>query len=171
MTAGPLRGPHIAAGCAALMLAVAEVTARAQQPTPAAETAIRARRESSNQAIAKHDTAGVGRVFAPDVVVVTSRSVKTQGRDAEVSGLADQFRTRPDVVYRRTPVVVKVFAPWDMASESGRWPGSWTDADGKILIGGSYYAKWRLLKGAWYVDSETYVPERCSGGKYCTTAP
>ena len=58
-----------------------------------------------------------------------------------------------------------------MASERGRWTGSWTDTDGKISIGGSYFAKWRKLNGRWMVESETYVPETCTGGAYCRTIP
>ncbi len=155
----------------ALLSILSAAPALSQAPTGSAEQAIRARRESSNQAIAKHDTAGIGKILAPDVVVVSSRSDKTSGRDANVTAFVGQFRTRPGVVYRRTPEVVTVFAPWAMASERGHWDGSWTDTDGKISIGGSYFAKWRLIGGTWFVESETYVPERCTGGKVCTTAP
>lgn len=137
---------------------------------PAAR-AIRARRESSNLAIAKHDTAGFAAIFAPDIVVTTSASRKTVGRAGAIVGLSDQFKTRPDVVYRRTPETITVFDAWRMASESGHWAGSWTDTDGKISIGGSYFAKWGMINGAWFVESETYVPERCTGGKVCTTVP
>ena len=158
----------VRAGAALFLLAL---PALAQQPGPSAEQVIRARRESSNQAIAKHDTAGIGAILAADVIIVTSYSQKQVGRAASVTSFASQFGTRPDVVYRRTPEAISVFAPWGMASESGHWAGSWTDTDGKISIGGSYFAKWRLIGGAWLVESETYVPERCGGGKYCTKIP
>ena len=160
---------RFAHACVALLVAQVVV---AQQPAGgASERAIRARRESSNQAIAKHDTAGIGAILAADVVIVTSNSLRQAGRAAAVTRFADQFMTRPDVVYRRTPDSVVVFTPWGMASERGRWTGSWTDTGAKISIGGSYFAKWRLIDGAWFVESETYVPERCTGGKYCTTVP
>ena len=132
---------------------------------------IRQRRASSNAAIAKHDTGGIGAILAEDVVVVTSNSVHGVGRATNLTRFADQFRTRADVVYKRTPEQVRVYAPWGMASELGRWTGSWTDSDGKIQIGGIYFAKWRLKNGSWFVESETYVPERCSGGAYCRTMP
>ena len=135
------------------------------------EQVIRQRRASSNAAIAKHDTSGVGAIFAPNVVVVTSNSTHGIGREDNVRRFADQFRTRKDVVYMRTPDEVKVFEPWGMASERGHWVGSWTDTDGKINIGGSYFAKWRKLNGRWLVESETYVPESCTGGAYCRTVP
>lgn len=135
------------------------------------ESAIRQLRASSNAAIARHDTGGIGAILATDVVVVTSNSVRGIGRGTNLQRLADQFRTRPDVVYERTPDEVRVFEPWGMASERGRWTGSWTDTDGKIRIGGSYFAKWRRVNGRWLVESETYVPEQCTGGSYCQVPP
>ena len=133
--------------------------------------AIRQLRASSNAAIARHDTGGIGAILTEDVVVVTSNSVHGIGRATNLARFADQFRTRPDVVYLRTPDDVRVFAPWGMASERGQWTGSWTDTDGKIRIGGSYFAKWRRVNGRWLVESETYVPETCTGGAYCRTVP
>ena len=95
-------------------------------------------------------------------------------RDVDAAGewlLQLAARTRPDVVYERTPSQVRIYEPWGMASEQGRWAGSWTDADGKIQIGGIYFAKWRLRNGTWLIESETYVPETCTGGVYCRTPP
>jgi ketosteroid isomerase-like protein len=135
------------------------------------EQAIRRQRASSNAAIARHDTGGIGAIFADDVVVVTSNSVHAIGRATNLQRFSEQFRTRPDVVYVRTPQQVRVYDAWGMASEYGRWTGSWTDTDGKIRIGGIYFAKWRLRNGSWLVESETFVPERCSGGAYCKTLP
>ena len=155
---------------AALLLAGLVATQLEAQSVPHERT-IRDRRASSNAAIVRHDTAGIGAILAEDIVVVTSNSVHAIGRATNVQRFADQFRTRPDVVYERTPEQVRVYEPWGMASESGRWAGSWTDGDGKIQIGGIYFAKWRLRNGSWLVESETYVPDRCSGGAYCRTMP
>ncbi len=132
---------------------------------------IRQRRESSNAAIARHDTAGFAAILAPDVVVVSSTSTHHHSREAHVRSMAEWFVERPDVVYRRTPDAVRVFAPWRMASETGTWVGSWTAADGKVVIGGRYFAKWRVRDGVWSVESETYVPEHCTGSVYCSTMP
>jgi ketosteroid isomerase-like protein len=150
---------------------LAALLSMAAAQTPGDEAQIRARRAASNEAIARHDTAGLGAILAPNVIVVTSNSVHREGRDANVESFAEQFRTRPDVLYRRTPDDVRVFAPWLMAAERGRWTGSWTDADGKIQLAGSYYAKWRKVDGQWFVESETYTPETCTGGAYCTKVP
>lgn len=142
-----------------------------QSEPGAAERAIRAAREQSNAAIARHDTAGVAATFAPGIVSVASTSSVAIGRDPLARALADQFAARPDVVYRRTPTAINAFAPWRMASEEGRWEGSWTDRDGPVRVGGRYFAKWRMLGGTWLIESETFVPERCKGGAYCRAAP
>jgi ketosteroid isomerase-like protein len=139
--------------------------------SPGDEQQIRARRESSNAAIARHDAPGIGAVLATNVIVVTSNSLHREGRDANVASFTEQFRTRPDVVYRRTPEAIRVFAPWLMASEYGTWTGSWTEADGKVALSGRYFAKWRKVDEEWLIESETYVPETCTGGAYCTRVP
>lgn len=132
---------------------------------------IRRRRELSNAAIARHDSAAFASVLAREFSIVTSNSAHWQGRDAYAAQMAAQFRSRPDVVYRRTPSSVHVFAPWRMASELGEWTGSWSDADGRITIGGTYFAKWRKLDDAWVIESETFVPTHCRGGVYCSRVP
>ena len=153
-----------------LVLCVAAMSNAYAQAVPNDE-AISRRRSLSNAAIARHDTGGIGATMAEDIIVVTSRSAQSIGRAANMASFAEQFRTRHDVVYVRTPERIQVYEPWGMASEYGRWVGSWTDTDGKIQIGGSYFAKWRLKNGTWFIESETYVPERCTGSKYCATPP
>jgi hypothetical protein len=139
--------------------------------TGPAEDLIRLRRESSNAAIARHDTAGFAAILAEDLFVVSSTSTHSASKREHVLSMAAWFAARPDVTYRRTPGSVRVFDAWGMASESGSWVGSWTEADGKVAIGGSYFAKWRYRGGNWFVEVETYVPEHCSGSVYCTTVP
>jgi len=163
---------RVAACFSALALvAVAQPVAAQRDVARRSATLIRQLRESSNAAIARHDTAGIAAILAPNVVVVSSTSDVTLGRDANAARFAELFRTRPDVVYRRTPREVAVFAPWRMASESGTWTGSWTTSDGKVTIGGRYFAKWQELEGRWLVQSETYMPDRCSGSAYCARVP
>ena len=158
--------PALLALCALL----ATPSAMAAQSS-ADELTIRRLRAAYNAAIARHDTAGIASVMTSDIVVVTSNSVHTVGREAIVALVAGQFSARPDVVYERTPSEVRVFEPWGMASEVGQWTGSWTDTDGKIQVGGRYFAKWRRRNGSWLIESETFVPERCSGGAYCRVIP
>jgi hypothetical protein len=162
---------HSLRAVASFLIAVFLVGDRVDAQANPDTATIRRLRASSNAAIARHDTAGVGAILANHVVVVTSNSVQGVGRTVNLQRFADQFRTRPDVVYERVPADVRVFEPWGMASEHGRWTGSWTDSDGKIHIGGTYFAKWRRVDGRWLVESETYVPEMCTGGAYCRTVP
>ena len=150
-------------------------TANADQRPLATTTtdvaAIRAARERSNRAIASHDLAGVVAEMMPDVYVVSSAGLQISGRALNRARFADQFAGKPDIVYRRTPDSVAVFARWGMAAEYGRWIGSWTDPDGKVRIGGSYFAKWQKTGATWRIQAETYVPLNCDGGAYCRTRP
>ncbi len=170
----------LAVAVAACALAGAPPAVQAQGSPPASGVSnstaddaaqIRRLRQASNEAIARHDTAGIGAAFAEHVIVVTSRSDRSIGRQANLASFAAQFAARPDVTYRRSPVDVRVYAPWGMASEAGEWSGSWTEPDGKVAIGGRYFAKWRRIGGRWLLESETYVPERCTGARYCSAVP
>ena len=109
-----------------LLCATVFATTSGHGQTSADETVIRQRRATSNAAIARHDTAGIGAILSDDVVVVTSNSVHGIGRATNLQRFADQFRTRPDVIYERAPDEVRIFAPWGMASEQGHWTGSWS---------------------------------------------
>ena len=129
--------------------------------------AIRMQREASNEAIAAHDTAGIGATMAEDILVVASTGDRRSGRTSYLGILADQFRARPDVRYVRTPEEVRVFEPWGTAAEEGRWVGTWTDADGPVRVEGSYFARWRLVDRVWRIEAETFVPGSCTGGAYC----
>lgn len=154
---------------AIVLLSIVGRTLDAQSPGDVAE--IRRLRASSNAAIARHDTAGIGAILAPHLIVVSSNSAQSIGKQSMLDRFAQQFASRGDVTYRRTPRDVRVFAAWGMASEAGEWTGSWTDPDGKLALGGRYFAKWRKIDGSWRVESETYVPEYCRGGGYCAKAP
>lgn len=167
----PLRRHFVLCACIPVLCGTWTVTVKAQATSDAAAENIRQRRESSNAAIVRHDTAGIAAVLAPHVTVVTSNSVHVAGRAPYMQRFAEQFRGRPDVVYRRTPRDIRVFHPWRMAAEYGQWTGSWTDSDGKVQLTGTYFAKWREMDGAWFIESETYVPETCAGGEYCRTIP
>jgi len=135
------------------------------------ETAIRAARARSNAAIAKHDVAGIAAHWMPDIHLVTSTSAQGTGREVNAQRMADQFKRRPDTVYVRTPVVVEVMAPWDVASERGEWTGRWTEPDGAVEIGGTYLAQWRKVDGAWLIQAELFVPTYCRGSAYCSKRP
>lgn len=135
------------------------------------ETRIRAARERSNAAIAKHDVAAIAAHWMLDFHVVTSTSAQASGREAYAKRMAETFARRPDTVWVRTPATVDVFAPWTVASERGEWTGRWTEPDGVIEIGGTYLAQWRRVDGVWLIQAELFVPTHCRGSAYCAKRP
>jgi ketosteroid isomerase-like protein len=133
--------------------------------------AIVADRARSNAAIARHDTAGIAREMMPDVTVVSSTSAMGTGVAVNVSRMAAQFARRPDTRWVRTPDSIAVFDAWGVASEQGRWVGTWTEPDGPLVIRGIYTAQWRRQDGTWRIQGELFVPLRCEGGAYCRARP
>ena len=152
-----------------LMLLLTAGVAAAQ--TPSDESTIRESRAASNEAIAKHDRAGIARFWMPDIHITTSTSAQATGSGPNQERMAQQFQRRPDTIYVRTPSIVEVFAAWAVASERGDWIGRWTEPDGKVEIGGTYLAQWRKINDRWLIQSELYVPTRCKGSKYCSQRP
>jgi ketosteroid isomerase-like protein len=132
---------------------------------------IRAARERSNAAIAKHDLAGIAAEWMEDVHVVSSTSAQGAGKTANRERMAAQFKNRPDTVYVRKPVTIDVYPPWNVAAERGEWVGKWTEPDGALEIGGTYQAQWRKIDGRWLIQAELYVPTHCTGSKYCKQRP
>ena len=135
--------------------------AHAVSRQPADEQVIREARARSNAAIAKHDIAGIARVWMDTVHIVTLTSAQATGRDANGQRMATQFASRPDTIYVRRPTAVDVFPSWAVASERGEWTGTWTEPDGALEIGGTYQAQWRKVEGAWLIQAELFVPTRC----------
>ncbi|MEP7346171.1 MAG: nuclear transport factor 2 family protein, partial [Gemmatimonadaceae bacterium] len=135
------------------------------------EREIRAARDRSNRAIAAHDTAGIAVEWMPNVNVVSSAGLQSEGRDANIARMAQQFVDRPDVFYVRTPDSVRVFLPWGMAAEYGTWRGRWTQAGDKIEIGGPYFGKWQKEGERWRIQAEIFVPTWCRGGTFCQHKP
>lgn len=144
------------------------------QPGPrleAEERLIRAARQRSNEAIARHDTTAIAAEWMPNVHVVSSIGAQMAGRDENARALARQFADRPDVVYVRTPDSLRVYGPWEMAAEYGQWTGRWSQGGDHVEIGGPYFAKWQKHDGRWLIQAEVFVPGWCRGSRYCTTKP
>jgi uncharacterized protein (TIGR02246 family) len=89
--------------------------------SPADDQMIRAARDRSNAAIAKHDLEGIAAVWMDDVHVVSSTSAQSAGKNANRERMAAQFKNRPDTIYVRKPLTIEVYAPWSVASERGEW--------------------------------------------------
>jgi ketosteroid isomerase-like protein len=131
------------------------------------EGQIRAARERFNLAIARHDLEHLADDWTDSIRVITSRGTATVGRAAYRALFAAGIRRHADERYRRTPGVVTVLPAWDMATESGQWQGDWTDPDGPVRVTGRYLAQWRRLDGRWRLAAESFIAERCAGGRYC----
>lgn len=131
------------------------------------ERAIRESRELFNQAIATHDTLHIGDSWMDNFSLITSMDLNVTGKQENIESFTAHFNERPDVVYVRIPDQIEIFKSWGMASEYGHWVGSWTEADGKVEVGGTYYAKWHKVESKWLLRTETYTPTYCNGGEYC----
>jgi hypothetical protein len=132
---------------------------------------IRDARARSNRAIAAHDTISIASGWLPEFILVSSTNAQSIGRDAARTRYAQLFASRPDVIYVREPETIQVNLAWSQAAESGRWTGSWTQADGVTRVGGPYFAKWRKVDGRWMLLTEIFIQTSCSGSSYCTVPP
>src|SRR5262245_14298544 len=74
-----------------------------------------------NLAIANHDLSAMDHYCTEDVMVLTSRNARSTSREQYASFFEQDFKSKEDVVYIRTPQLIEVFPAWNMASESGRW--------------------------------------------------
>ncbi len=127
------------------------------------EAQIRAVRAMSNQAIARHDLAGILGLLEDDYHVSTSTGAFLRSRAEMGEVFAAHFAEFENVLYVRTPESVEVSAASPVASEIGSWVGSWTTTEGPFRTGGRYVAYWRKVDGEWRVHAELYVPLFCEG--------
>jgi len=135
------------------------------------EKSIRSIRELSNRSIALHDTVTISNAWTTDYHMITSRNSEVSGRDIATKKFVDEFKSRPDVFYIRTPKTIQVFTAWKMASEQGEWTGRWRDKESIIEVGGTYFAKWHKVDNKWLIRAEVFVPLKCEGGKFCDQSP
>src|SRR5262249_20151982 len=147
------------------------LAASAFAQTRSDENSIRAARDRSNRAISAHDLDSLAAIWLPEYHSVSSTNAQANGRDAARANFAQYFAQRPDVVYRREPTSITVNTAWNQAGESGRWTGSWTQADGVTRVAGIYFAKWKKNDGRWMLLAEVFVQTTCTGTKYCDAPP
>lgn len=133
--------------------------------------AIRLVRELTNQAIANQDVNALASAWMDNFLLISSRDNQVTGREENRKLFAEEFNTKVDVVYIRTPSEIKVMKAWDMASEYGNWIGRWKVGEAQIEIGGSYFAKWHKVNDAWLLRAEIFTPLHCQGGTYCDQKP
>jgi ketosteroid isomerase-like protein len=142
------------------------------QPAPSLdEMAIRNARLSSNAAIASKDTNAIAQYWADDYHLVSSRNSEVAGRVKNRHNFATELYTKKEVLYVRSSQKVDVYAPWNMAAETGVWTGQWREPDGLVQLKGSYLAKWHKINGEWKIRAEIFVPLSCTGSSFCDKKP
>jgi ketosteroid isomerase-like protein len=155
----------------ALLVGSLALRPAAQAGVTADESAIRAARDRSNQAIAAHDLAAAADVWSADYVGVSSGNARALNREDERRQFAELIATRPHVTYLRTPDIISVNPDWRQAGESGHWSGSWSAAEGETRVAGIYFAKWKQEGSDWHIIAETFVQMSCGGTHYCDAPP
>ncbi len=128
-------------------------------------------RALSNKSIAEKDTLTIANQWMDNFLIITSRGIKVEGKELNRKLLANEFKTKKEVIYIRNPKSIEVMKEWDVASETGTWEGNWIDDGSKIEIGGTYYAKWHKVDGRWLIRAEIFTPTKCKGAKYCNGKP
>ena len=118
---------------------------------------IKLARKSSNDAIKKHDIEGIGKPMNEDIVSVFGNGHLYVGKDSIISIFKQRFAAMPDLVFVRTPSVIRISNNDTLAWEKGNWKGFRTDRKTVNTAGGNYAAMWCKRDGVWKTRSELYV--------------
>jgi len=118
---------------------------------------IKAMRKASNEAIQKHDLTGIARPMIEDMVSISGNGSIYLGKDSAISLLKQRFTAMPDLVFVRTPYVIRISNNDTLAWEKGTWKGYRTDRKARSSSGGNYAAIWCKRDGVWRTRSEMFV--------------
>lgn len=118
---------------------------------------IKSARTASNEAIKKHDLEGIGKSMNEDIVSVFGNGHSYMGKDSTISVFKQRFAIMPDLVFVRTPFVIRISNNDTLAWEKGTWKGFRTDRKSVNTAGGNYAAMWCKRNGVWKTRSELYV--------------
>jgi len=116
---------------------------------------IKASREASNAAIARHDIDAMSKYWLADFVQTIGRGSSLTGRDTIIGTWKQLFRTNSAVLYVRKPVQIVIGDNGIMAWETGTW-----EAKNSYSKGGNYSAMWRKIGGEWKLQAELFVSLR-----------
>lgn len=135
------------------------------------ETEIRAARERSNAAIARHDVSAMTENLMPDVREGWGGSAgHLDGRDSTRAAIARTFADSAFITAIRTPERIDVSDVSPEAAEVGRWVVRRQRADGVEEVSGRYAAKWRKTADGWRLHTETFTSIACRGSARCAPA-
>lgn len=146
-----------------LLLLVLTLALHAQSDP--AETAIRAARIASNQAIERHDIKAFAASLDADFVMIRGNGVFVPTRQAYVDLFTRDFADSGAVRYQRIPDKIEISQAAPVAAEHGHWIG--THPDGRKAYSGTYLAMWRLTPTGWKLRSELFVVLTCDDGAAC----
>ena len=128
-------------------------------------------RIANNNAIADHDADLVASIYRDTFFILTSTNGLFTGREVVRAIYQSVFDSREEVIFVRTPIEITVNNDWNMASENGKWTGSWI-VDGEMIeVGGDYYAKWHKVPEGWRLRCEVYTQFDCMGDVVCDNKP
>ena len=113
---------------------------------------IKAAREASNQAIAKHDIDGLSKFWVKDYVQIRGNSTYLTGKDTIIASWRKLFKDNPNVVYIRTASQIIISTNDTLAWENGTWK-----AFNSYSNGGNYSAMWRKDNDSWKIVAELFV--------------
>jgi ketosteroid isomerase-like protein len=121
-------------------------------------------RASFNDSIANHDAASIAGYLDSEYQITTGSGMHYQETpEDEADSWAEMFDQSPDIIYVRTTEEIEVSAYLALAAENGNWVGRWTSPEGKIEMGGRYFAQWRKVDGEWKIRAEIFVTLYCTG--------
>lgn len=118
---------------------------------------IKAARKASNEALKKHDLEGIGKPMIEDIISVFGNGHAYVGKDSTISIFKQRFTTMPDLVFVRTPFVIRISNNDTLAWEKGTWKGFRTDRKTRSTAAGNYAAMWCKRDGEWKTRSELFV--------------
>lgn len=118
---------------------------------------IRSARKASNDAIAKRDYEGIVKPMTEDIVNISGSGKIVMGKDSITTFLKQRFTAMPDLVFVRTPFVIRISNNDTLAWEKGTWKGFRTDRKKASTAAGNYAAIWCKRDGVWKTHSEMYV--------------
>jgi ketosteroid isomerase-like protein len=129
------------------------------------ESAIRAARQSSNQALQRRDIQGFAATLAPDFTGTRGNGTPIPSRQAYVDLFTKDFANPSAVRFERIPDKIEISKAAPLAAEHGHWIG--TRPDGTKAFTGTYLAMWRQTPTGWQIRSELFIVLHCADEAAC----
>ena len=124
--------------------------------------AIKAQREATNRLIAEHDARGLRIHLTDDMLLVVGDGGLIDGAAPVVEAWVEQFKDPDLITYVRTPETIEIADHGLVASEQGRWVGTWKNG---LTLTGVYLAGWRWHDNWWLIEREMFVTLTREGPK------